>query len=574
MENWLIVPFEELPFAIGNGINPLEFPDEEFELYSVPAHETGKPEIVYGKEIGSNKQIVSESMVLLCKINPRINRTWIVKPPSGLRQIASTEWIAFNLSAVINPIYLMYFMRQTEFRDFLAGNASGVGGSLMRIKPATLAQYPFRMPGLKTQIRIVEKLEEVFSDLDAGVAELKAAQKKLTQYRQSLLKAAVEGVLTAEWRKQRATRQEPLETGAQLLERILAERRRRWEEKQLARFAEQDKNPPKDWQAKYPEPVQPDTRDLPDLPEGWTWATLDQVFRVERGRFSVRPRNDPRYYGGNIPFVQIGDLPREGGAIKTYHQTLNEAGLSVSKMFLAGTVLIAIVGATIGNTGILSFDSCCPDSLVALQSSSSYLLKFAEIYLRTQKYSLRSAATASGGQPNINLEVLQPLVFPLPPPGEIEVIVNLAEEQLAVIEKTIEEAESKMKDAQVLRQVILRHAFSGQLVPQDPNDEPASVLLERIRAERAERAKLPKARKTKAIKQEVQTLMSKLIDVLTEASGWLSAEEAFRRCGVADGATTDRLEELYAELRELDQAQRLEVCRLKDCDQLKLKAEA
>jgi type I restriction enzyme S subunit len=123
---------------------------------------------------------------------------------------------------------------------------------------------------LVEQTRIVAKLEELLSDLDAGVAELKAAQKKLAQYRQSLLKAAVEGALTAEWRAKNT----PTETGAQLLERILTERRARWEAKQLAKFKEQGKTPPKDWQKKYPEPVQPDTTDLPELPEGWVWITL------------------------------------------------------------------------------------------------------------------------------------------------------------------------------------------------------------------------------------------------------------------------------------------------------------
>ncbi len=107
------------------------------------------------------------------------------------------------------------------------------------------------------------------------MAELKAAQTKLAQYRQSLLKAAVEGALTAEWR----AKNQPTETGAQLLERILKERRARWEAKQLAKFEEQGKAPPKDWQAKYPEPVEPDTTDLPALPEGWVWATGEIFFK-------------------------------------------------------------------------------------------------------------------------------------------------------------------------------------------------------------------------------------------------------------------------------------------------------
>ncbi len=156
------------------------------------------------------------------------------------------------------------------------------------------------------QARIVAKLEELLSDLDAGVAELKAAQKKLAQYRQSLLKAAVEGALTAAWR----AKNKPTETGEQVLQRILTERRARWEAKQLAKFKEQGKTPPKDWQNKYPEPVQPDTTDLPEVPEGWVWASVDQLSFVVRGA-SPRPAGDPRFFGGEIPWITVGSLTAE-----------------------------------------------------------------------------------------------------------------------------------------------------------------------------------------------------------------------------------------------------------------------
>ena len=107
-------------------------------------------------------------------------------------------------------------------------NISNVSTGKLKTLLLDLAPYP-------EQTRIAEKLEELFSDLDAGEAELKATQKKLAQYRQSLLKAAVEGELTAPWRTRYVAHGEPLETGVQLLQRILAERRHRWEEKQIGR---------------------------------------------------------------------------------------------------------------------------------------------------------------------------------------------------------------------------------------------------------------------------------------------------------------------------------------------------
>ncbi|MFT0635762.1 hypothetical protein ACMFY5_27245, partial [Pseudomonas sihuiensis] len=143
-------------------------------------------------------------------------------------------------------------------------NANTPSVTVKHLSSKTIGEIELPLPPRAEQTRIVVKLEELLTDLDAGVAELKAAQKKLAQYRQSLLKAAVEGALTAEWRAKNT----PAETGAQLLERILIERRARWEAKQLAKFAEQGKTPPRDWQKKYPEPIQPDITDLPELPEG------------------------------------------------------------------------------------------------------------------------------------------------------------------------------------------------------------------------------------------------------------------------------------------------------------------
>lgn len=151
------------------------------------------------------------------------------------------------------------------------------GTTVASIEGPLLARFPLNLSPEAEQERIVDRIEELLSDLDAGEAELKAAQKKLTQYRQSLLKAAVEGTLTASWREQQRAQRPPAETGAQLLQRILTERRARWEAKQIAKSEAQGKAPPKDWQKKYPEPVQPDTTDLPALPQGWVWASVDQL---------------------------------------------------------------------------------------------------------------------------------------------------------------------------------------------------------------------------------------------------------------------------------------------------------
>ncbi len=420
----------------------------------------------------------------------------------------------------------MYFMRQTEFRDFLAGNASGVGGSLMRIKPATFSNYLFRMPGLFTQRAIVEKLEELLSDLDAGVTELKAAQKKLTQYRQSLLKAAVEGRLTAEWRARRPlspnpspTRGEgnqvvsegevesenstPLppggggaggegdkigeETGAQLLERILAERRRRWEEKQLAKFKEQGKTPPKDWCDKYPEPVKPNTANLPELPEGWVWTCIGQCFYVAVG--ATPSRKEPNYWHGEIPWVSSGEVCFS--LIKKTRESITEFGLKNSSTQInpKGSVLLGMIGEgkTRGQVAILDIEAANNQNCAAIWVSETDISpKYVYWWLWSQ-YNQTRQGSSGNNQPALNKCLVDKIPLPLPPLQEIWRIVETVETSLARVEQLERAVDLALKQSSSQRQNILKAAFSGQLVPQDPNDEPASVLLERIRAERATR---------------------------------------------------------------------------------------
>jgi type I restriction enzyme, S subunit len=170
---------------------------------------------------------------------------------------------------------------------------------------------------------------------------------------------------------------------------------------------------------------------------------------------------------------------------------------------------------------------------------------------------------------SINISILRVFPVPLAPANEQRELLNQLDLLIEQINRQEQAVELGLKQSAAQRQSILRAAFAGQLVPQDPNDEPASVLLERIRAERAERNKQPKVRKTKQ-RKEIATVVSKLIEVLAEAGDWVTAQEAFRRCGVADGALTDQIEALYTELRELDKAGRLAVEAITDAQGRKL----
>jgi type I restriction enzyme S subunit len=157
--------------------------------------------------------------------------------------------------------------------------------------------------------------------------------------------------------------------------------------------------------------------------------------------------------------------------------------LAQSRLWPAGTLCITIA-ANIAETGILKFDACFPDSIVGFESGGDFtLLRFVEMFLRTAKQNLERYAPATA-QKNINLEVLSGVAVPLPPLAEQSRVVAEVDRLLSVTADVNESAKASLRRTTRLRQSILKWAFEGRLVDQDPADEPATVLLERIRAER------------------------------------------------------------------------------------------
>lgn len=431
--------------------------------------------------------------MLFAKITPCMEngKLAIVPPLDDGLGFGSTEFHVLRPDDATCAKWLAYYLSQSEFRRFARQHMTGSAGQL-RVSTSWLSKTNIPVAPVAEQTRIVAKLEELLSDLEAGVAELKAAQAKLARYRQSLLKAAVDGALTTDWR----ARHTPAETGAQLLARILTERRARWEDKQRARFAAQGKTPPKNWQAKYPEPVAPDTTELPALPEGWVWASLSQVGWLDRGRSKHRPRNAPHLYGGRYPFVQTGDIRHSETFISEAEATYSEAGLAQSRLWPIGTMCITIA-ANIGKTAILSVEACFPDSVVGfLPASDEVSVRYVEFSMRSVQRTLEAEAPATA-QKNINLEILEKVVVPIPPPREQCQIVEVLDHLLTAGTENDHAIEHALKQSAAQRKNLLKAAFSGQLVPQDPADEPASVLLERIRAERETRGAVKRRRRPK-----------------------------------------------------------------------------
>jgi type I restriction enzyme S subunit len=194
-------------------------------------------------------------------------------------------------------------------------------------------------------------------------------------------------------------------------------------------------------------------------PMGWETTNLEEFASVNRGKFSPRPRNDPRYYGGGYPFIQTGDIARSDGFLSKWTQTLNERGVRVSRAFDPGTVVIAIVGATIGETAILGIRAYCPDSVIGMRPDPKFATpEYIEHLLRFWKPVFRERAPETA-RANINLETLRPLPVALPP----ILLQRRFSEVVHSIERLRAQQREAERQAEHLFQTLLHRAFRGEV---------------------------------------------------------------------------------------------------------------
>ncbi len=318
------------------------------------------------------------------------------------------------------------------------------------------------LPPLNEQRRIVAKLDSLFTRSRRAREELGRVSGLVQRYKQAVLAAACSGRLTADWREQNPD----VEPVSELLRKIDANRKLR-HIKTLRNQSIDDSS-------------------LPELPPFWSWSKLRDIGELSRGKSKHRPRNDPKLFGGEYPFIQTGDIARSNGWITKHTQTYSEIGLTQSRLFPINTLCITIA-ANIADTAILTYPACFPDSVVGfIPEEGMFEILFAMYYLKVAQNNLESFAPATA-QKNINLEILNDLAVPIPPLSEQKEIVQRVEKLFKAIDLIEQEHQKASQLLDRLEQATLAKAFRGELVPQDPNDEPAAALLERIQAERQAR---------------------------------------------------------------------------------------
>jgi len=342
---------------------------------------------------------------------------------------------------IIIPKFLSYLFNYYRFSGFFISIAQHAVNQ-SSINQRKLKNLPVPLPSLNEQNRIVEKIEELFSDLDKATEDLKKTQEQLKIYRQAVLKAAFEGKLTEEWREKNISR---------LAEEVLKIKNENIDE-------------------------------LFKIPKSWKWLKVLQIGKVETG--TTPRKNIKSNYGQDCPFYKPTDL-EAGINVRKAREYLSKKGLSKARFLPKNSILITCIGATIGKTGIIRLPGASNQQINAIipykfANPDFVYYQVISPYFQEQIISKSSSTTL----PILNKSRFKELLIVMATKEEQEQIVREVESRLSVCDKLEETVHQSLEKIEYLRQSILKKAFEGKLVPQDPKDESAEKLLERIKQEK------------------------------------------------------------------------------------------
>jgi restriction endonuclease S subunit len=486
-KSWQIEKLRNLAVKIGSGSTP-RGGEAVYKSSGIPlirsmnVHFSGfKPDgLAYIDEIEADKLRnveVQNNDVLLNITGASIGR--VTTAPVSLAGSRVNQHVCIiRPNSALHAPFLAQFLASPEEQARVM--SVQVGATRQALTKTIVESWEVPIPPLSEQRRIVAEIEKQFTRLEAGVAALRRVMANLKRCRAAVLKAACDGrlVLTeAEFQKSEGRAQKPkarYETGVGLLARILTERRQNWRGR-----------------GKYKEPAVPETANLPELPAGWTWATVEQLAAPEPNSITDGP------FGSNLKTEHYTDSgPRvirlqnigDGVFVDEYAHISKEhfARLQKHRVF-ANDVVIAGLGE--------NPPRCCivPESLgpaivkadcIRFKPHPSVLSKFMNVALNSEPVRRRTKKIVHGvGRPRLNLGEIRSIVLPLPPLAEQTRIVAEVERRLSVLEELELAVFANLLRATRLRQSILQRAFTGNLVPQNPDDEPADKLLQRIRSQ-------------------------------------------------------------------------------------------
>lgn len=391
--------------------------------------------------------------------------------------------IDFDRTA-FSTAFLCHALNQ-NITQYIEQAQGGVG--LAHITKTKFDDSLLLIPPANEQNRIIDRLDELFSRIDEGERALERVQKLMERYRQSVLKAAVTGELTREWREKN---KDKLESGEALLARILKARREAWEKSELEKMKAKGITPANDkWKQKYEEPLSPDMTDPPELPDGWVWASLEMLADIVGGITVDQKRRTEDCEP--VPYLRVANVQR-GYLDLSEMKSINAPRDRIEQLRLRPGDILFNEGGDIDKLGRGwiwegQLSNCIHQNhvfrarLVILYSLNKIISWYGNVMGRTLFMRLGKQTTNLA---SLSLSKLKSVPVPIMCPSEADEIVSRVDDILSITDHHAGEIEKQMRGSSSLRQGVLKAAFSGRLVSQDPADEPASMLLKRIAAGR------------------------------------------------------------------------------------------
>jgi type I restriction enzyme, S subunit len=542
--NWLWTTLEEVVDTTRQRRHPHQNPDLPYIGLENIESETMR---LVGTQAASDLKSMADYFesgdVLYGRLRPYLNK--VFRP--DFEGLCSSEFIIFRQLENLHNKYVQYLINSRHFVSFAM---SRISGDRPRVDIGDLGAYRFPLAPINEQHRIVEEIEAQFSRLEAWLETMQKLRDQLPRLRASIFKAAVEGRLVS---------QDPHDkSAAVLIEAMLTAHKAKWQDEQLVKMSK----PPKDdsWKSKYQPPQSPDLTELSQLPNGWQWVTIDICtdYSIYGPRFS-----SDDYDATGIPVIRTTDIDDNGKIDLSQVPRILLDDKQIEKyQLLPGDLLVTRTGS-IGTVAIFpgASEPCIP---------GAYLIHFRMWNKFVNAYYILNYLISPDGQrqllsgatsvtlSNINAPAIRAIKLPLPPLEEQSRIVNEIALKLSVLSRLEVSIDVNIKRASRMRQSILKKAFEGRLVEQDPNDEPASSLLERIKAERQHRTKeqAEKPKQPRGRKVSTKTGRKSLYDTLKEAKSPLSPGMLFHKAGFSKDSTED-IDQFYEELRGEIQEERI-----------------
>ena len=472
---WVNTTLGELITPKNVRIHPSDYPDLPYVgLEHVESHTMRLMGHAKGSEVRSSVLRFNRGDILYGRLRPYLNKVWV----ADFDGLCSAEFIVFPGSDALDSDFLAFLLSSEAFATFASGHVSG---ERPRVRFNALQSFKIRLPPTAEQSRIGNKLAELRSRLSSGEAAVARALERLDRYKSAVLHAAVNGELTVAWREMN-TENELVPSLADLL----MVRRKRWEKLELTRRKSAGKSLDNDqWKAKYPTAVASRLGKPSTMPNDWAWATLDQLSIL----FTSGSRGWSKYYGKGQGVFILAQNVRNEGLDLSFKQHVDPPPTDPERIRTQVErldLLVTIVGSNTGDVCIVP--KALPHHFV---SQSVSLIRLAEPrYARFIWRYLSSdldgqhqwrAMVYGAGRPHLSLDHLRSTSVPLPSLGEQNQINHEIETRFAAAALLRTRLLATQRKAQEQWKVLLEQAFSGTLLPQDPNDEPASKVIEKVR---------------------------------------------------------------------------------------------